>query len=102
MHKIITLALALAFSACLAAPLFAADEYPAVTRAIKNLQDAKDSINAAKADLGPSKAAALAGIDKAIADVKAGLEFAKSQKAGKAADKKADKKTIKAVSPTAK
>jgi hypothetical protein len=84
---------ALSLAAILAVPAFsfAADKpaaenpdkkaYPAVVRAIEKSQDAIAALEAVKADLGAHKAAAAEALNKAITEIKAGLDEAKAKKA---------------------
>lgn len=52
-----------------------AEKQPAMEAAIKNLQEARDNLNQATHDKGGHRVKAVKLINKAIAEVRAGIEF---------------------------
>ena len=52
-----------------------AERQPMMAKALNNLQDAKRSLEAATADKGGHRVKAMALVNDAIAEVKAGIEF---------------------------
>lgn len=67
---LVAAALWLASSACLA-------NQPNMEAALASLQEAKESLQKAVADKGGHRVKAMKAVDSAIAEVKAGIEFAK-------------------------
>jgi hypothetical protein len=73
MKKSIAIA-AVAFSLGFATQAFA-DKQPMMQKALKQLEDAKDALQAATADKGGHRAKAIDLVNAAIAETKAGIEF---------------------------
>lgn len=73
MKKSIAIA-AVAFSLGFATQAFA-DKQPMMVKALKQLEDAKDALQAATADKGGHRAKAIDLVNAAIAETKAGIEF---------------------------
>ncbi|MBT9594364.1 MAG: hypothetical protein IV094_00080 [Vitreoscilla sp.] len=80
-HTLAALALALA-----AAPIFAAQ--PHMEAALASLEQARDQLKSASGDKGGNRAQAINAVDKAIAEVKKGIEYDRKHQSAQEAVKK--------------
>lgn len=73
--KLSTLALGAAFALSLATPAADSAPQPMMKKALTSLNQAKSQLQKATADKGGYRVKAIALVDQAIAEVKAGIEY---------------------------